>query len=234
MLKIAIVEDNDSDARLLSECLDRYLTDRKEKYSLERFATAISFIERYQGAFDVVFMDIELPDLDGMTAAKKMRRVDAEAVLIFVTNMAQFAVNGYEVNAFDFIVKPVKYPVFATKIQRILDHVSRRRDNDVRLTVRTENGVYRLNASDIRYVEVMNHDLIYHLGKGQKTVARGQIKEIEKQLLPVGFFRCNRCYLINLKYVTAVKESTVTVDGDELQISRGKKKEFLAAAAKYF
>ena len=90
------------------------------------------------------------------------------------------------------------------------------------------------SGQQLSRIVVLNHELIYHLGKNETVVSRGQIKEIEKQLIPAGFFKCNRCYLINLKHITAFKDSFVTIDGDELQISRSRKREFLAAVAKYF
>ena len=234
MVKIALVEDNDLDANLLIECMNRYFTRIQEEYSIERYSNSISFLEKYDPSVDIVFMDIELPDLDGLKAAKKMRKYNETSILVFVTNMVQFAVNGYEVNALDFIVKPVKYLIFDAKMNRIMEYVRRKQDDDFKLMLKTATGVYNLQVSRIRYIEVENHELIYHLDKGEKLVARGQIKDIEDRLTDVGFFRCHRCFLVNMKYVTAIKESTVLVEEDELLISRGRKKDFFVAIANYF
>lgn len=124
MINIAMVEDSDSDAKVLTSYLGSYFGGEGIEYQISRYENSESFLAECKSGFDIVFMDIELPDGNGMDAAKKFRSIDEDAMIMFVTNMAQFAVNGYEVDAFDFIVKPVKYAAFVMKMNRAIRRLS--------------------------------------------------------------------------------------------------------------
>ena len=232
MTNIAIVEDNDAEAQALADGIKRFMDGAKEKYTLRRFDNAEAFLENYSSRYDLVFMDIRLPMMDGMQAAERLRKMDGDAALVFVTDMAQLASKGYKVDALDFIVKPVSYDELSLALMRARERASRM--TDVSVMVQTAGSTIRLGAKRISYVEVYNHKLIYHLGTGDEVEAYGQLKDAENALGGAGFFKCSRCYLVNLRYVTAVREFTVDVGGDELQVSHPKRKELLAAIAAYY
>ena len=150
--------------------------------------------------------------------------------IIFVTNMAQYAIKGYEVSAIDFIVKPVRYTSFAFKFGRAVDAASRKKRS--RISVETREGLRYVDTADIVYVEVMGHKLIYHGLKGTFE-AWGTMKAACAALEPFGFALCNACYLVNLSRVVNVGQDMVTVEGgDELKMSRGRKKSFMDALTK--
>ncbi len=225
MINIAIVEDDENDAKLLESCLIRYFEESGGKCSISKFNSAQTFLV-VSKRFSIVFMDIELPDMDGMTAAEKLRQTDENIVLIFVTNMAQFAIRGYMVDALDFIVKPVVYEDFIVKLRKAVARASGFGQHEVTVNLLGE-GVKRINISSIRYVEVIGHTLSYHTDGGTYQVY-GTLKNCE-ELLGSGFVRCNNCYLVNLRYVYSVKGYTVYVDGEELKISQPRKKAFMKA-----
>lgn len=231
MLRIAILEDNAQDAAWLKHLIAEFSREFSAEVNITEYSDPISFLDRYQSTNDIVFMDIELPDMDGMKVSKRMRQLDENVILIFVTNMAQFAVNGYEVDAFDFLIKPVKYQDFKIKMRRAVDRLVKR--SDLRLCVKTSDGVHNIGASSIQYIEVLNHSLLYHTDKGE-IEAYGKLDELENRLVGAGFFRCNRCYLVNMKHVSAIKNDTVIIGGKSLKISRPRKKEFLIAFANFF
>ena len=112
MIRVAIVEDEDIAARQLEQCLQQYESGHDIRFSSCRFRDALEFLEQYQPLYDLIFMDIGMPGLDGMEAAVRLRAMDSVTPLIFVTSMVQYAVRGYEVDALDFVVKPVRYPTF--------------------------------------------------------------------------------------------------------------------------
>ena len=136
MLNIAIVEDDPQAAGLLTDYLDRYAQERGISCNSVIFNDAVDFLTGYKASFDLVFMDIELPGLDGMEAARRLREMDRSVILIFVTNMANFAVKGYEVDALDFIVKPVTYFPFSIKLDRAVKRLESRQERE--LVVPTE------------------------------------------------------------------------------------------------
>ena len=141
MIRSAIVEDDDDAAALLAGYLSRYGTENGVVFSVERFSNAVPFIERYDGGYDIVFMDIEMDDLDGMSAARLLRKRDGAVALVFVTNMAQFAIKGYEVDALDFIVKPVKYYDFAFRLKKAVSRIAAKEEKY--LSVSLTGGGYR-------------------------------------------------------------------------------------------
>lgn len=231
MYNIAIIEDDDAATSLLKSHLETYGKLQNVQFNIKEFGGTISFLTNYGGNFDVVFMDIELPDLNGMAAAKKLREIDKDVLLIFVTNLAQFAVEGYEVNAFDFIVKPVTYPIFALKLQRALAQISTK--ESIKVLVAVDDAMLSLPSSDIKYVEIMSHNIVYHTVQGNYR-SYGTLKKVEKSLENANFVRCNSCYLVNLRYVTTVKGHSVYVDGDCLQISHPRRQIFLRALNDYY
>lgn len=163
-LRTAIVEDEDAAARDLEECLKRYCEARGITCSTERFRDGKTFLEQYSPRYDLIFMDIRMPKVDGMAAAQRLRELDRVTALVFVTSMVQYAVKGYEVEALDFIVKPVRYSSFEMKMRWILQAVDLKKGREVLLNV--GDTVRVLTSSSIYYVEVMDHDLTYRTSQG--------------------------------------------------------------------
>ena len=103
MVNIAIVEDNENEANRLLEYLDRYAAENNELFSYRYYPEANAFLEERERTFDIVFMDIMLPGINGMEAAQRLRKSNSRTVLIFVTNMTSYAIKSYEVDALDYI-----------------------------------------------------------------------------------------------------------------------------------
>lgn len=227
---VAIVEDTQSEADVLKQYFSRYGAEKGTEFKVAHFTSAEEFLDKYRPIFDLVLMDIGLPKMGGMEAAARLRELDQTTTLIFVTNMAQFAVRGYEVDAFDFVVKPVSYSNFALKLQRCLNKLGTRTDTEVIIPI--SDGLYRISSSQIKYIEISGHKMIYHTTNGT-IKAYGNLKEVESVLNGRMFVRCNSCYLVNLNYVFAIRGYTVVVGEDELQISRPRKKAFIQAVNDY-
>lgn len=231
MVRIAVVEDEKSAADVLVGCLEKYFTEKPGDYRVTVFENALNFLGEYKADFDVVFMDIEMPELDGMRAAEQLRVVDPFVLLVFVTNMQQYAVKGYAVSALDFIVKPVEYFAFSTlmdKVRRVLNgRVGRE------LSVKSMTGVRRVAVSHIRWIEVRRHRLTYHTEEGDFD-AWGNMCDVEAELPPDTFSRCNVGYLVSLPHVSGVEGDEVVIGGDRLKISRPRRKDFLADLARHF
>lgn len=230
MLSIAIVEDEEAARNALEACIKKYGEERGEEFSVVHFETASALLRNYTSSYDIVFMDIILPGLNGIAASKKLRELDKDVTLIFVTNMVNFAVRGYEVGALDFIVKPVVYDSFLMKMDRAIAVVRGR--SGPKVTIHVDGMIKIVSASDICYIEVMRNSIIYHTQEGAYKV-RGSMKETESMLPSDVFVRCNVCYLVNLRYVREVSGDKVTVGRDVLHISRAKRKHFLEALTDY-
>ena len=224
MIRIAIVEDDKSSSELLVSYLERYSNDKNIRFDVKTFFSCNQILNNYNNNFDIIFMDIELPDGNGLETIRKIREVDKNVIVIFVTNMAQYAVKGYEVRAFDFIVKPVTSYNFYIKLDNILNLFEQKKDDEIWIS--NKDGKMKLNISSIYYIEVIQHMCIYHTKDGNFK-ATGSLNNIEKTLSKYNFSLCNRCYLVNLRYVTSVKKGFVLIDNEELIISRAKQASFM-------
>ncbi|MCR5716552.1 MAG: LytTR family DNA-binding domain-containing protein [Lachnospiraceae bacterium] len=230
MIRIAIVEDDHNYAKTLEKYIQRFEDESKLQLQIERFEDGADIAEDYKGNFDIILMDIEMTFLDGMSAAKKIRAVDEEVVIIFITNMPQFAMQGYEVEALDYVLKPINYYAFSQRLERALSRMKKRTKKF--LSLNYKNSIMKLDIDLIYYIEVLDHDLIYHTTTGDISV-RGIMREVEEKLKDESFFRSNKAYLINLAYVDGVEESDVLIAGEKLKISRARRREFMDALNDY-
>lgn len=231
MLKIAMVEDEEAARIALGALIKSYFAVRGGDYILSEFPNAVRFLSTQKADFDIVFMDIEMPDYDGLMAAKKLRETDPAVLLVFVTNMHQYATKGYSVDALDFIVKPPNEKALFFVLDKAKRVLAGRIGCDI--TIKTVRGMRRVNVSEIRYVEVNRHRLTIHL-ESDTFEAWGNLKDLEEQLPAEKFSRCNIGYLISLSHVTGIDGEDVVIGDERLKISRPRRKEFLADVAKYF
>lgn len=230
MLRVAIVEDDAGYANQLTEFLNRYGKENDEEIHRTIFRDGLDIVEDYQPIWDIILLDIEMPLLDGMSAAERIRSLDPSVILIFITNMAQYAIKGYEVDAMDFVLKPVNYFAFNMKLRKACRVLRERSTASV--LVPADGGTRKLPVSSIRYIEVADHRLIYHSIEGNFEMF-GSLKDLEATL-GKDFARCNHCYLVHLKYVDGIQADNVILGQDTLKISRTKKKEFVQRVSDYY
>lgn len=230
MLRIAVVEDDKTYVSQIKDYLKRYEEDRKRTLSVTVFSDGEDIVTDYTADYDIILLDVEMKFMDGMTAAGKIREKDSEVIIIFITNMPQYAIQGYKVDALDYVLKPVSYFAFSQRIDRALTKLKRKEKHSI--TIPQKGGMMKLNLSRLCYVEVRDHELIYHCIDGEYT-SKGSIRDAEEALEGENFFRCNRCYLVNLEYVANFQGSDVTVERNVIQVSRARKKAFLDALNDY-
>lgn len=230
MVRIALVEDDAGYREQLAQYLKRYEEERGERFRITVFTDGDEIVESYRAEYDIILMDIEMTFMDGMTAAEHIRRSDGEVVIIFITNMPQYVMKGYTVDALDYVLKPLSYFAFSQRIDRALTRIRRRTRKYI--TIPIKGGIQKLDVSRITYVEVRDHDLIYYTTEGS-FLSKGSLMEAEKNLEDSHFFRCNKCYLVNLEYVESVQNSDILVNREWIQVSRARKKALLDALNDY-
>lgn len=222
---ICIVEDDDKFIDVLRQMLKQYEKDTGVQFDISVFRNGLSFICNYNGCADIVFMDIQMPGQDGLETAQALRKAGHNVVLVFITNMAQFAINGYEVEATDFIIKPLAYSTFSVKLKKILNVAVSRRKSSVIL--HTLNGKIVLDKQSIYYAESQKHYVVFYTMLGDFR-ARMSMKDAESLLKDKNFARCNTSFLVNCDRITHIRNNVVTLDnGIGLTISRTWKQDFM-------
>ena len=204
MTRIAIVEDEAAVREQLAGYVQRYTRQYGTQFEVTMFTDGVEILEDYRPVYDIIFLDVEMQHLDGMETARRIRELDSDVLLIFITNMAQYAIKRYAVGALDYVLKSV--PV--------------------------DGGMRRLDDATIYYIESEGHRVHFYTEDGDFS-APGALKALEEKQAGRLFARCNSGYLVNLAQVSGVQQNTVQVGPHELQISRPKRRAFLAALADY-
>lgn len=243
MVHFCIVEDDDNYRNTLVDYLHQYEQEHNlnkagqhfgeapEQFKITLFKDGAEVIQDYTPVYDVILMDIELPELDGMSTSERIREIDKDVIIIFITNLSQYAIRGYQVEALDYVLKPISYYAFSQRIERALLRKGRRRKKV--LSISTGKGnIMKIPVENLNYIETLGHSVIYHL-TDQQITTYGTMKEIEKELEGEQFFRCNKGYLVNLDRVENIEGNMANVGGEQVQISRAKKKAFMDALNDY-
>lgn len=223
IMKIAVVDDNPKDRGRLKQYIERYASEQKMQFEVFLYANGLDFLDDMGKNFDIVFMDIEMPHLDGIQTAKKMRETDDTTILVFITNLAQYAIHGYEVNAIEFMVKPVGYYNFSDKMAKALKYL--RRNDEKIMLFKSGDIITKIPVSKILYLEKDKNYIVFHTEQGDYR-ERGSMSEIEEKLSGMGFSKCIAGCLVNLRYVSRMEKDVVWLKDIRLPVSRTQRKLF--------
>lgn len=230
MFKIAVAEDEEEFAEELRNYLSAYEKETGERFSITFYKDGDELVQNYQNQFDLILMDIQMKFMNGMCAAEEIRTKDSSVVIIFITNMTQYAVRGYEVDAMDYILKPVKYFTFSQKLQKALDRI--RQQRKIFLSVAIKGRMYKIPIEELLYIESRGHTLNYHTQKEIISV-RANISDMPQELRKYGFSQINKGCIVNMKYVDTVMNGDCFLNGEVLPIARNRKKTFMDELTKY-
>jgi len=230
MYRVAIVEDDPASAERSREHLQAYSREHNVEFTVTLYQDGDELVQGYRHTHDMIFLDIQMTFLDGMSAAEAVRKVDGEVILIFITNTPQFAIKGYLVDALSYLLKPVSYFMLSQELTRSLAVLEKRAS--FHLLVPQPNGLLKVDVRGIRYIESYQHRVIVHEGRAVLSFI-GTLKEMEAKLAGRGFCRCHNGCLVNLAYVTGVRDNDVLLGDLRLAVSRPRRKAFLLALTEY-
>lgn len=231
MIRIAIVEDEQIYVDTFRQYLEDFQRENHITLDVTVFRDGDEILAHYKPEFDIILMDIQMKFVDGMTAAEEIRNQDSRVIILFITNLAQYAIQGYKVGAFDYILKPISYFPFSQKLSAAIQKLSKRDAKYVILTLK--DGVFRIDCAEINYIESDGHNLIYHTRQGN-LIGSGTMKSAEEAFEHLHFSRANKGYLINLENVAGIKNKCALVHGEELPIARARYEQFMKDMTNYW
>ena len=159
MLRIAVVDDEKVYIDQITEYIEQYAKEKNRDIQTETFSDGDVLLKEYRSQYDIILLDIEMSVMSGMDTAREIRKINQDVVLVFITNMAQYAINGYEVGALDYVLKPLNYYTFSVRLERAIQRVKKRQPEEILLNL--PDGIKRLKADSIYYIEVQNLSLIH-------------------------------------------------------------------------
>ncbi len=217
-LNIGICDDHREHIDMIKEYVERWADQNFYTVELRAFYSAEQFIIENEvlSQFDILLLDIEMSEMDGVALAKKIRQVDERVIIIFISGYQEYIQEGYEVAALHFLIKPLEEEKLIQVLNRAITKI--KKDEKV-LNVQTSNYLKKIALSEIKYVEVMKNYVTIHAK--EDTVVKRTLSEVEKDL-DERFFKISRSYIINLKYVQkSSRKEVVMNNGEVLPLSRG-------------
>ncbi|WP_302558734.1 LytR/AlgR family response regulator transcription factor [Holdemania filiformis] len=222
MITAAIVDDDPNIRETLQAALITDTQKRRIPVQLSVCASGSEFLTLPQEKWDLVLMDVEMPGQNGIETARQLRRVNDRAAIIFITNYIQYALEGYEVQAFRYLLKPIDAAQFEQVVGTALDEIHHRQTAYLQLKGRSE--IIRLAIDELIYAETERGHLLLHT-PGKVLECYSTMEKLEQELKQEAFFRCHSSFLVALEAVRQIeKQDVVLKDGTRVPVSKNRKK----------
>lgn len=223
MFKVVICEDDSIFRSTLKDYLEVIFRETTNKFEIKVFECGEDLIENYPEDTDIFFLDIEMKKISGMDVARKIREVGDSSEIIFTTGLIDYIQDGYEVRAYRYLLKPIKFNRLKYHVNECIKDILKRHENN--LVVVNKGSVYKVEIDEITFIEVINKDIIIHT-KNQTYNTKTNMKSIEKELIKYNFYRCHKSFLVNIKYVESIEQNTILVNNIKIPVSRHRIKGF--------
>ncbi len=235
MLKIALCDDNPQELQRIEALILEYKKNSKDEVFYEVFSSPVDFVSKISsgGFFDLVFLDVLMPVINGIDVAKEIFKRNKLTQIIFLTSSKEFAAESYSVSALDYIIKPINSENFNQAMLKFIDRYRKIKQDE--LVIREKSTISRIPLHVLSYVEVLDHHLIYHLSNSYTIRCRQSLSEIESVLLKNGkFVRTSRSFIVNMDYVSKIEPGCITMDDQStVSISRSSFKSVSESYLKY-
>lgn len=226
MINIGICDDELHYRIKIKEILEETLKTYPISYNIYEFSSGEELLNNYPKDLDILIMDIQMKNINGMDTARKIREFDENLEIIFMTSFAEFMQDGYEVKAYRYILKPISERKISKNIIPCIKEIMKKRNNY--LTVNVKNYIDRIKIDSIIYIETDRPNILIYTRDNMYTT-KMSISKIEKNLSEYGFFRCHNSYVINLKLVESMNSNFIKVHGKDIPVSKYRIKELKLA-----
>lgn len=231
-LSFAIIENEKKRIDIYNEYFLRYEKENNIEIKVESFSNGYDFLES-KNTYHACFMDIDMPGINGIETSFKLREKDKNIDIIFITNLPQFAIEGYKVHAFDFVLKPIIYEDFRLCLNKLK---SKYFINKGSFIIEQKSGeIRKFLTEEVVSIEMISHDVTINLLNGETYSFRGALRQIESKLNSEYFYKCNSGIIVNLMYVSSYNNGEISlINNKTYPVSRSHKGEIMEVLAKYF
>ena len=223
MIKIIVCDDQEKEYVHLNELLTDYAETRQIDLEIRYFRNGQDLLEAEIQQTDLFFLDVEMPGINGIETGKEIRKRNNHCEIVFITNYIQYALQGYEVQAFRYLLKPIEKQQFT----EIADHLFEKiRKSSSYLQVKGRSDTQRILIKDIVYAETSQRHVLIHT-KEKVIDCYNTMEKLEESLAGHGFFRCHQAYLVSMDEITQIKGNDAVLKNNcIIPISKNKKKQF--------
>ena len=231
MIKFAICDDDPMMIQELSGRLADYMGERSPAAcSVSGFSGGRALLE-CGGRFDVIFLDIQMAEPDGMETARLLRQRGGRSLLVFVTVLKELVFDAFQVEAYDYLLKPLDDACFTRTMDRVLRTLEQRRPEN--LVIRREGGCQVVPLGAVAYCEVLGRKVYLHQQDGTVLDYYDRLENLERRV-DGRFFRCHRSYLVNLDHVRGCQGGQVLLSqGERVPVSRLRERELTQALLRH-
>lgn len=230
MIRVAIVEDAAEQRTQLRGYVEQFFAQQNEPVQVLEYPDGQAVVEAYPESLQLLLLDIDMPRMNGLDAAQAIRQRDEAVLIVFITNMIQYALKGYAVDAMDFMVKPVTEYSCRPTFERVLKRLRQHRGQHIE--VKCQKNTLVINLNDLTYAETAGHGLLLHLQSGPLAVSES-IQSFAARTQGAGLFRCHTSFLVNLAFVDRLEKTEAIVAGQRIPVSKYRRSDFLQAMAHY-
>ncbi len=230
MIHIAVCDDEKHMSDQIRAFVSDFFRKKNREIYLRTFLSGEELLS-YDGQIDILFLDIQMKDIDGMETARKLRAGKFRGFLIFITVLKEMVFESFEVQTYDYLVKPVDKKQFERTMERL--YASMKNASEDSLLVRKGYEGRIVQKDEIVFCEIIDRKIYLNLTSGEVLDYYERIENLETKLNN-HFFRCHRSYLINLKHLKGYKNGMAYMDnGKEVAVSRLRSKEFSSVVLQY-
>ena len=216
--KIAICDDSDADREYVLNMVNHWAAIAGHQVYINTFASAENFLFHYaeESDYDILLLDIEMGEMDGVTMAKRLRKSNDTVQIVFITGYSDYIAEGYEVAALHYLMKPVKEEKLAIVLTRAIEKIAK---NEKVLNLETGGEIVRVPIYQIRYADVFGNYVTIHAAAD--ITIKMTLGELEKSL-DERFYRVGRSVIVNLTQISRVTKTEMKLsDGTALPLPRG-------------
>ncbi|WP_050607422.1 LytR/AlgR family response regulator transcription factor [Clostridium niameyense] len=222
MYNIAICEDNTIQLKQISNLFNRYSINENVKFNIDTFYTGEQLLAQDYNHYDIIVLDIQMAQLNGIEVAKIIRKSNETLKIVFITALEKYWPDGYTVNAFRYFLKPLDEDVIYNEIKNLIATI-----NKIFITVENNGILKKILISDITHLEIAGRNVIIHTNNSRNYVSSYKLKHWNEKLQPFGFANPHNSFLVNLNYVVEIHKDRITLlNGETLYVSQRKFKDF--------